>query len=172
MGFVISKLQNPKSQKLPNPTYKIQTPSILTSSATVLFGKKGLLSVDYISKNYAKTQFKPTNEIIFSSLNTQIENELQDTYEFRVGGEYKIKTLSLRAGYRFEQSPYKNAKTIGDLNSYSGGLGYNFGTWKLDLAYTYAERNSQQSFFSQGFKDSAKINTVNNNVSMTLAFEL
>ena len=50
------------------PTYKIQTPSVLTSSATVLFGKKGLLSVDYISKNYAKTQFKPNNEIIFSSL--------------------------------------------------------------------------------------------------------
>ena len=61
---------------------------------------------------------------------------------------------------------------MGDLNSVSGGLGYNFGMFKLDFAYTYAERNSQQGFFNQGFTDGAKINSINNNVSMTLLFEL
>lgn len=149
------------------PTYKIQTPSKLTGSATVLFGKKGLLSVDYISKNYAKTQFKPNNEIIFSSLNTQIKNELQDTYELRIGGEYKIQKWSVRGGYRFEQSPYKVDLAFGDLFSYSGGLGYNFGESKLDISYTNEHRNRTEKLLTSGLNDAARIRNYNNNITLT-----
>jgi hypothetical protein len=149
------------------PTYKIQTPGKLTASGTVLFGKKGLLSVDYISKNYAKTQFKPTKEIIYSSLNTQIKNELQDTYELRVGGEYKIKQWSVRAGYRFEQSPYKVDLAFGDLTSYSSGLGYNFGNSKLDISYTNEHRARTEALLTSGLNDTARIRNKNNNVTLT-----
>jgi hypothetical protein len=149
------------------PTYKIQTPSKLTGSATVLFGKKGLLSVDYISKNYAKTQFKPNNEIIYSSLNTQIKNELQDNYELRVGGEYKIKQWSIRGGYRFEQSPYKVDLAFGDLFSYSGGLGYNFGNSKLDVSYTNEHRARTEALLTSGLNDPSRIKNYNNNVTLT-----
>ena len=101
-----------------------------------------------------------------------MNNILNTSGELRIGAEYKIKEWSLRGGYRFEESPYKNTTTVGDLNRFSGGLGYNFGVFKLDFAYAYAERNSQQGFFTQGFTDGARINTTNNNVSMTLLFEL
>ena len=97
---------------------------------------------------------------------------LDKTNEVRLGAEYKINALSLRAGYRYEQSPYKNSSTIGDLKGYSGGLGYNFGSTKVDLAYAYAERDAQQGFFSQGLTDGPKINSINNIVSLTLLFEL
>ena len=149
------------------PSYKIQTPSKLTASGTVLFGKKGLLSVDYISKNYAKTQFKPTNEDVFSSLNTQIKNELQDNYELRVGGEYKIKQWSVRGGYRYEQSPYKNDVAFGDLLAYSGGLGYNFGESKLDISYTNEHRAKTEALLTSGLNDPARIKNYNNNVTLT-----
>jgi hypothetical protein len=39
--------------------------------------------------------------------------------------------------------------TVGDLTGYSGGLGYNFGSTKIDLSYAYAKRYSQQGFFSR-----------------------
>ncbi|MES2864208.1 MAG: transporter [Bacteroidota bacterium] len=149
------------------PTYKIQTPSKLTGSATVLFGKKGLLSVDYISKNYSKTQFKPNNEIIYSTLNTQMKNELQDNYELRVGGEYKIQKWSVRGGYRYEQSPYKVDLAFGDLFSYSGGLGYNFGNSKLDISYTNEHRARTETLLSSGLNDPARIKNYNNNVTLT-----
>ena len=149
------------------PTYKIQTPSKLTASGTVLFGKKGLLSVDYISKNYSKTKFKPSSENIYSSLNTQIKNELENTYELRVGGEYKIKQWSLRGGYRFEQSPYKVDLAFGDLFSYSGGLGYNFGESKLDISYTNEHRNRTEALLTSGLNDTARIKNNNNNVTLT-----
>lgn len=149
------------------PTYKIQTPSKLTASGTFLFGKKGLLSVDFISKNYAKTQFKPNNEIIFSSLNTQIKNELQDNYEVRVGGEYKIQKWSVRGGYRYEQSPYKIDLAFGDLFSYSGGFGYNFGESKLDISYTNEHRARTEALLTSGLNDPARIKNYNNNVTLT-----
>lgn len=153
-------------------SYTLQTPDKWTFSAAYVFGKSGLLSVDYAVKNYGNAKFKPTNDIGFRDVNTDISNTLTSTGELRIGGEYKINQLSLRAGYRFEGSPYKNGSTIGDLNSYSGGLGYNFGGTKLDLAYSYLERKSNQGFFATGFTDGANINSKLNNVTLTLLFEL
>ena len=152
--------------------YKLQTPSKFTGSFAQIFGKTGLISIDYSIKNYGNTKFQPKNDVYYRGLNSEMDNILSTSGELRIGAEYKIKEWSLRGGYRFEEGPYKNSNTIGDLNSFSGGLGYNFGVFKLDVSYAYAERNSQQGFFTQGFTDGAKINTKNNNVSMTLLFEL
>lgn len=150
--------------------YKLQTPSKLTASFAYVFGKSGLISVDYGMKDYSNTKFKPEND--FNGVNSYMNSVLDKTSELRLGAEYKIDAWSLRAGYRFEQSPYKNKTTVGDLTGYSGGFGYNFGSTKLDLAYSSAERNSQQGFFSQGLTDGATIKSINNNVSLTLLFEL
>ncbi|HEX9152029.1 MAG TPA: outer membrane protein transport protein, partial [Flavobacterium sp.] len=152
--------------------YKLQTPSKLTGSFAYVFGKSGLISIDYAIKDYSNTKFKPENDSYFRDVNSYMNSVLDKTNEVRVGAEYKIDQLSLRAGYRYEQSPYKNKTTVGDLTGYSGGLGYNFGSTKVDLSYSSSERNSQQGFFNQGFTDGAKINTINNNVSLTLLFEL
>ena len=119
-------------------------------------------------KNYSNIKLKSG----FDGLNTNINNLLDNTGELRVGGEYRIEALSLRAGYRYEQSPYKNGITVGDLNGYSTGLGYNFGSTKVDLSYSYAKRTSQQGFFGQGFTDGAKIDAINNTISLSVLFEL
>jgi hypothetical protein len=60
----------------------------------------------------------------------------------------------------------------GNLFAFSHGLGYNFGNTKLDLAYSNSKRDYNQQFFSQGLTDAARIKSVNNNVSLTLLFEL
>ena len=152
--------------------YKLQTPSKLTGSFAYVFGKSGLISIDYAMKDYRNTKFKPENDSYFNAPNSNMNSILDTTGELRIGAEYKIEALSLRGGYRFEQSPYKNKTTIGDLTGYSAGLGYNFGSTKLDLAYSYAKRNSQRGFFSQGFTDGASIDAINNTISLTLLFEL
>lgn len=170
-GNDINDSANPNVTNVYAP-YKLQTPSKLTGSLAYIFGKTGLISIDYAVKDYSKTKFQPENDLYFTSLNNKISQTLNNTGEVRIGAEYKIKEVSLRAGYRYEQSPYKNKTTIGDLTGYSGGIGYNFGSTKLDLSYAYAKRESQQGFFEQGFTDGAKINAINNNVSLTLLFEL
>jgi hypothetical protein len=153
------------------PSYRLQTPGKYTGSLAYVFGKVGLLSVDYIMKDYSNTKFRPNDEFL-SVRNNEIETLLDATSEIRVGAETRVKQWSFRGGYRFEQSPYKNGETIGDLHAISGGLGYNFGGTRIDAAYSYSKRDSNQAFFAQGLVDTANIKSVNNNVSLTLLFEL
>jgi hypothetical protein len=152
--------------------YKIATPSKITGSFAYIFGKSGLISIDYALKDYSSTKFTPENDSYFITLNNEIKNTLTTSAELRIGAEYKIQRWSLRGGYRHEESPYIDKTTIGDLNGYSGGLGYNFGATKLDVSYSKTKRTDQQGFFDQGFTEGASINSKNNFVSMTLTFEL
>lgn len=148
-------------------SYKIQTPSKWTLSGAYIFGKKGLISVDYATKDYSNIKFKPTNDSFFSDLNSQMRSQFKNTYELRIGGEYKIKQWSLRGGYRFEESPYKVDFAMGDLTGYSTGIGYNFGESRLDVAYANDHRNYNQSLISSGMNDTARIRTTNNNITVT-----
>jgi hypothetical protein len=152
--------------------YKLQTPSKWTGSMAYIFGKKGLISLDYAIKDYSSTQFKPSNDSYYRGLNNTLSNLLNKTKELRIGAEYKIQAWSLRAGYREEESPYKNKTTIGDLKGHSAGIGYNFGGSKLDLSYATFKRNTQQGFFEQGLTDGAAINTKNSTITLTVLFEL
>lgn len=153
------------------PTYKLQTPSKWTGSLAYVFGKSGLFSLDYSLKDYSNTRFKP-NDSFFRPLNASIESQLNLVNELRIGGEYRIKEWSLRAGYSYEESPYKDKKVLGDTTGFSTGFGYNFGSIKLDMAYAYSQRKSQQGFFTQGFTDGPNVTTKNNSFSLTLLFEL
>jgi hypothetical protein len=149
------------------PAYKIQTPNKWTGSAAYIFGKKGLLSVDVSTKDYSTTRFKPKNDKTYSILNNQMKNNLDKAIEVRVGGEYKIKQVSLRGGYHFDESPYKIDQTFGDLTGYSAGIGYNFGESRLDLAYAYEHRKMNQTLISSGMTDPARISQYNNNVTLS-----
>lgn len=145
--------------------YTVQTPASYTGSFAYIFGKSGLISVDYTLKDYSNTKLKPTDS--FSYVNNILSNELTTSSEVRIGAEYRIKQLSLRGGYRFEQSPYKHHKTVGDLNSFSAGLGYDFGPSRLDLAYNHHARSYDQALISSGMQDAARIKTRENGVTLT-----
>ena len=164
---------NPDSNKfIVYDTYQLKTPGKFTGSLAYVFGKQGLISFDYSIKDYSSAEFSKERDSRDPFVNNDISSTLQNSSEFRVGGEYKIKAFSFRAGYRFEQSPYKNKTTMGDLTGYSGGVGFNFGTTKLDLSYATSKRDTQQGFFTQGFTDGAKLNTKNDAITLSLLFEL
>ena len=148
--------------------YTIKTPSKYTFSAASVFGKKGLISVDYAMRNYANTEYSNR----YSALNQELSQTLDWAGELRVGTEWRIKQLSLRGGYRYMQSPYKNGTTMGPLTGYSAGLGYNFGGSRLDLAYAWYQRKSDISTFTPGLTDAASVKTTNNNVTLSYTIDL
>lgn len=125
--------------------YKLRTPSKYTGSLAYVFGDKGLLSVDYTIKDYSNNEFRPKWDGTYALLNEIASNEMKTASELRIGGEYRIKQFSLRGGYRYEQSPYKNIKYVGDLNSFSLGLGYDFGASRVDISYAHTTRDSKTS---------------------------
>ena len=57
-------------------SYTLQTPGKTTFSAAYVFGKSGLISVDYAIKDYGNTKYKPTNDAGFRGLNNDISNQL------------------------------------------------------------------------------------------------
>jgi hypothetical protein len=150
--------------------YQLITPGKWTGSFGYIYKKSGLLSIDYSFKDYGNLSFSPNSD--YRDLNSEINNKLGVATELRIGGEYRIKALSLRAGYRTEKSPYKNQTTIGNLNGYSAGLGYNFGGTKLDITYSHSKRDFQNQFFNVGMKDYSNINSVMNNIIISMTFEL
>ncbi len=146
--------------------YRIKTPGKLTGSLAFVFGKNGLLSFDYGYQDMGTAQLRPESDPSFATVNTEIENTLAAVSSFRLGGEYRIERLSLRGGYRFEQSPFENGTTIGDLTGYSGGLGFNFGNSRLDLSVNRTEQEVSESLFDVGVTTPALIDRINTNVTL------
>ena len=140
--------------------YKLKTPSKLTASAALIFGKNGLLSFDYTNKNYKNLKLSGDN---FSAENQFFQNELRNTHNFNVGSEWRFDRFSLRGGYVFEQSPDKLAIDSDNLQGYSVGGGYNFGNFKLDFSYSDNNRTGLYNFYS-GFNVNPTNLTIDNRV--------
>ena len=146
--------------------YQIKTPSRLTGSIAAIFGNNGLISFDYSYQDMSNAELRPTSDAGFADENDFISQTLGGVSSYRLGGEYKIQRLSLRAGYRFEQSPYADGNVVGDLQGISGGLGFNFGASRLDLAINRTEQDVLQYFFSTGITNPAVLNRVNTNFTL------
>ena len=154
------------------PQYKLQTPAKLSGSLAYVFSNQGLISFDYSRKDYSKTKFKPESDSFFADQNNAMSNILTDASTYRLGGEYKVKQFSFRGGYRFEESPYVDGVTVGDLTGYSLGIGYNFGNIKLDLTYDQSERSFETPLYNVGLTDAAFIDRTNSNVTLSLSFNI
>lgn len=146
--------------------YKVTNPGSLTGSLAYVFGSKGLISFDYTYKDYSSTNYKAKGEN-FDVINNYYKTNLKPTNEFRLGGEYRISNISLRAGYRFADSPYKNKNIIGNLTSYSAGLGYSFGASRIDLGYMLWNQSSQHRMISSGTTNVSNIKSTNHHINLT-----
>ncbi len=146
--------------------YRIKTPGKLTGSVAVVFGEDGLLSFDYGYQDMSQAELRPTSDPNFSAENDFIASTLGVINTYRLGGEIRFDEVSLRGGYRFESSPYENGDIVGDLNGFSGGIGYSFGGSRLDLAFSRTEQDVNMFFFDSGINSAAMINRINTNISL------
>lgn len=152
------------------PEYKLQTPSKISGSLAYIFGKQGLLSFDYSRKNYGASKFKNSQNQTIE--NNQINSELTAAATYRLGGEYKYEQFSFRGGYRFEESPYENGRTVGDLNGYSLGVGYNFGNTRFDITFDQYNRDFETPMFNQGLTSPISLDKTNSNITLSLSFNI
>ncbi|MER3317816.1 MAG: outer membrane protein transport protein [Allomuricauda sp.] len=152
--------------------YRIKTPEKFTGSVALVFGQDGLISLDYSYQDMSKAELRPTSDPSFTAENDFIASTLGAVNSYRLGGEYRIEEVSLRAGYRFEESPYADSDFVGDLSGFSAGIGYNFGASRLDLAYSRTEQDVNSYFFDGGIDSAALINRINTNIALgyTLKF--
>lgn len=150
--------------------YDLRTPSKYTGSFSYIFDKHGLISVDYIYKNFSNIELSGGN---WNLENQGFSNNLNGVSEVRVGTEWRIKKASIRGGYHFEQSPYKNAISSDNKEGYSLGLGYNFGIGKFDLSYQHSKYTTPYNFYPQYPEiNSAELEYKLSRVTATLVFNM
>lgn len=149
--------------------YRLKTPSKFTTSAAFVFGKNGLLSIDYINKNYKDMQL---SEGDFSDENNFFANELRNTHAINIGSEWRFDRFSVRGGYKYEQSPDKMALDSDNLEGYSFGGGYNFGNFKIDLAYSNNNRTTPYNFYSGFNVNAADLDIDNRFFTATVSINL
>ncbi|MCG2431162.1 OmpP1/FadL family transporter [Aequorivita xiaoshiensis] len=155
--------------------YNLKTPAKVTASAAYIFGQSGLISFDYSYKDYSSIKFSRLNNYYdpyFDRMNNSIKNTLKAASKFSAGAEYRFNRLSLRGGFHYEETPYKDNEVMGDLTGFSLGAGYNFGRFYADIAYSRSEQERNQQLYSVGLTDTALINSVYNNFILSLGFNL
>lgn len=152
--------------------YDLRTPGRIMLSVAHIFGKKGLISFDYSYKDYSSIQFGPKKDPYFASENSRITNVLKGASSYRIGGEYRLSNVSFRGGLHFEDSPYKNNKTIGDTSGFSLGLGYDLGNFNMDIAFTNTSLSRSKQLYTVGLTDSSSIDTTTSNLFFTLGIDL
>ncbi|MEZ4858906.1 MAG: transporter [Flavobacteriaceae bacterium] len=152
--------------------YKLSTPAKISASGAYIFGKKGLLSVDYEFTDFSRIMFKPTTSNYFTLLNEEINNSLKGVSSIKIGGEYRWKQISFRGGFHFSESPYKEKYINEDIKGFSLGLGYNFGNYNLDFAYINTQQQSEEQFYYSGLNTPYTSTVNNNNFLLTLGIDL
>ncbi len=151
------------------PDYKINTPSVITTSAAIVLGKFGLLSIDFVSKDYSKSKLKPNRD--FLTINRDINTKLTNTLDIRMGSEIRIEKFSLRGGFTKIASPYKDINMMGDSKSYSFGFGYDFGETIVNFSHKLLKSNKKYQLFDSGLTDLAQIDTDHSLSNLSLIFK-
>ena len=130
--------------------YSYKSAGQITASWAYIFGKKGLISVDYTHKDYKGIKFENGE---FSEINDNFKTAYRNTYALKVGTEWRFNKLSLRGGASYEKDP--NLITGGNTNkdnikAFSLGLGYNFGNGQLDISYTNTQNTDFRTVSNTG----------------------
>ncbi|WP_062060000.1 OmpP1/FadL family transporter [Aquimarina longa] len=151
------------------PEYKLRTPIKVTGSIGLLFDQQGLISIDYSYKDYSTTKLSSDKGNDFSAINKDIKTNLQGVSSIKIGTEWRFENWSMRAGYSFEESPYKNDLIAGNKTGYSIGTGYNFGKFRFDITYDYTEQEITEQFFpNSAFNNGTLIDNSIKNITFSL----
>jgi len=114
--------------------YELTTPMRAIGSATVLFGKSGLVSAEYEFADYSEARLN-SSRFKFVEANQAIRNEYTAAHNLRFGTEWRLNDVYFRGGYGFLGSPYKGDINDGSARQLSLGLGLRQQDYYIDFAF-------------------------------------
>ena len=153
------------------PEYQFNSAGSVRGSLAYIYKDKGIISLDYTLRDFSAAQFTPKDDVLFRSLNQQIEGDFQASQQLQLGAEYRLNPFfSLRAGY-WTQSATK-LFVDNSLEIISGGAGFNFGPSNLDVALQLRSATESQMLFANGLTDRIGLNRDDFNLVFTYRFKL
>jgi hypothetical protein len=159
--------------------YRVRVPGRLIGSATVIFGKKGLLNFEYERVNYQNGELRPSrlepgNTGAFTEPNAVMGEFYRPGNIFRAGAEVKVYgPIAVRAGYvLMETMVQPNFRTFEqDRQIFSGGVGMNLEKWSFD--FTYFRTIAQTDYFMYALDiPPTQLETVFNGFMFSLGYRI
>ena len=136
--------------------YELNTPLRLIGSLGLVFGTRGILSIDYEYADFRQMRLR-SNTYMFRAENSVIRNNFDIQHNIRLGGEIRLDPVILRAGYIYNSSPYRGGVNDAVTNTVSAGLGFRdrnffvdlafFRSWYSELYYPYSSELTNPVFF-------------------------
>ncbi len=124
--------------------YTLTTPLRINGGATFFINKNGFITADAEFVDYSNIKLKGKQGSLQSD-NEAIKNAYKSIVNLRVGGEYRLNTFRLRAGYNYQPSPYLSEDIDMKTQTYSAGLGYRSGKFFMDFVAAYEQYNTRYS---------------------------
>jgi hypothetical protein len=155
--------------------YNLRTPYKGSLGASIVLGNNALITGDVDYVDYSTIKFSSNSNYgnfdVMAQNNADIKDLYTNTINYRLGAEVKLGVVALRAGYGMNGSPYKNDPNNDfQMKYYSGGLGFHFSNYYLDLAYQRMETFATSSPYTlaDNSEPVANLNVSKNNAFMTL----
>lgn len=204
--YATVKYETPRSRS----NYDFYSPLKAQASIGFVLGKVGLINVDYQFANNPGMKLKgETSDYLFAEPEFKYENEeikkySLATHTIKAGAEFRIASqFSLRAGFAYRTPNVADNATRSLLDNTtrtdievfadkgmmyaSGGFGYRYNGFGIDLTYAYSQQNQAFSPFQQGAEllgngyygvknpqsqtHLANIKTMRHNVVMTILYK-
>jgi long-subunit fatty acid transport protein len=110
----------------------------------------------------------------YSQLNSTIQSYYKNTFNFRLGGEYKVDELAFRMGGSYSLNPYSSPDLKANRLTISGGLGYRKKGIFIDLTYVEAILNDVNFPYRLGQKDNvySTVKQYTGNIILSLGLKL
>lgn len=158
--------------------YGLSTPWRAIFSASGLLGKYGFITADYEYVNYRSARFHYDAAYAFeeSTVNALIKNTYKGASNIRIGAEGRLENLMIRLGFGYYGNPYATGKSTERIDV-SGGIGYRFETWYLDLGFVHSQYTTEEQpyhvIYPSGEYEVPKATLKNslNNVALTVGWK-
>ena len=132
----------------PAYNYNLVSPWKILLSGSYVFGEvedvtkqKGFITADVEYINYKGNNYQSADEngddSYYTGINNTIDQLYKGTFNARVGGELKFKTLMARGGLSYYGNPYADSELKASRMFISGGLGYRDKGFFVDFTYVY-----------------------------------
>lgn len=151
-----------------NFDYNLSTPMRAIASLGFVIQKMGLVGIDYELVDYSSANLSSSSYKYFDE-NTNIRGKYTSASNIRLGTEWKLEPLSIRAGYAMYGSPYRTiVNNDGSRTSYTAGIGFRENNFFMDFGYVYTVSSEKYYLYNPALTNAADIKTVSSSYMMTL----
>ncbi len=153
--------------------YELTTPMRIIGSMAFVIGEYGLFSADYEFLDFAEARLRSDNYDFYNE-NDNIQSKYTYSSNIRLGTEWRLDPLTLRAGYGMYASPFRSNVNDGERKVISFGLGFRDQQFFIDMAYAYSTQKEDYYFYKP--TSSINVSPVKNemkghNIMMTVGFK-